>query len=822
MTPLNDILGKLKQYLPTQNPLKDFVQYNLLQGFQDKKFHEALQIASQTFGYQVYLNLDEYRRLYNNKEIDDDILDKIIIEHKNTEELSTWKKKLLFENYNEILQQNIGNLKQQWKEYYSLNPDKTVYPTLFRILNNFLDQGVAAHKFPYTHLSFLEAIKSLEKNSVISIFKNPRPKKLLFEENNLLEKLLEIVVGNPIWFEHYLFDQQFAHPGWSGMVALIENQPQLLVDIRFISLEDLICFELLLEIDALDSKYGTVWKPIAHALKTNLKNEVFEEFKYSELFEIYKIWQEAYEWNFYDKVLKALQTAPTSKLENTKTFQALFCIDDRECSTRRHIEKCDPNCETFGTPGFFNVPFYYQAMESKVYTKVCPAPIHPNHLIIEKHCEKRYKKDKYLDKKQKGLIKEILFSSFLGISSAIDLSWSIFFPKSTPMSVSSFKHMDEKSKLTIDYEGEFNGLKIGFTIEEMTDKIEKLLSSIGLTKNFAPIIYLIGHGASSTNNTHYAAYDCGACGCKVGSANARVAAYMANKSEVKLALAQKGIFIPHETQFLGGLHDTTRDEVVFYDEEILNPINQSIHKSNKKVFHKALTENAVERSQRFLLVEKNLSHKMIYNKMKLRSLSLFEPRSEWDHATNTLCIIAKRDSTKKVFLDRRAFLNSYDYQNDTDGTILQTILNAVTPVCGGINLEYYFSKTDNHKLGAGSKLPHNVMGLIGVSNGMEGDLRTGLSMQMINIHEPKRLLMIIEQYPEIVLKAIQSNPKTYQWYANEWINLATIHPLTKDIYVFKKEEFINYYPNAQTPKVLQNILKDIDYQKKHSNIYHLA
>ena len=212
----------------------------------------------------------------------------------------------------------------------------------------------------------------------------------------------------------------------------------------------------------------------------------------------------------------------------------------------------------------------------------------------------------------------------------------------------------------------------------------------------------------------------------------------------------------------------------------------------------------------------------IYKKMKLRSLSLFEPRSEWDHATNTLCIIAKRDSTKKVFLDRRAFLNSYDYQNDTDGTILQTILNAVTPVCGGINLEYYFSKTDNHKLGAGSKLPHNVMGLIGVSNGMEGDLRTGLSMQMINIHEPKRLLMIIEQYPEIVLKAIQSNPKTFQWYANEWINLATIHPLTKDIYVFKKEEFINYYPNAQTPKVLQNILKDIDYQKKHSNIYHLA
>ena len=822
MALLNDILGKLKQYLPTQNPLKDFVQYNLLQGFQDNNFHEALQIASQTFGYQVYLNIDEYRRLYANKEIEEVILEKVILEHKNPEQLNIWKQKLLIDYNNENLQQNIGKLKQQWKEYYNINPDKTVYPVLFRILNNFLDQGIASHKFPYSHLSFLNALRNLEKNGVISIFKNPRAKKLLFEENDLLIKLLEIVVGNPDWYEYYLFDQQFAHPGWSGMVALIENQPTLLVDTRQISLEEVICFELLLEIDALDSKYGTIWKPISHVLKTDIKTDVFEEFKFNELFEVYKIWQEAYELNFYDKVLKALQTAPKSNTENIKTFQALFCIDDRECSTRRHIENCDPNCETFGTPGFFNVPFYYQAMESKVYTKVCPAPIHPNHLVIEKQSIKRHKKDKYFDKKQKGLLNEILLSSILGISSAIELSWSIFFPKSTPMSVSSFKHMDEKSKLTIDYEGEINGLKIGFTIEEMTDKIEKLLQSIGLTKNFAPIVYLIGHGASSTNNTHYAAYDCGACGCKVGSANARVAAFMANKPEVRLALAQKGILIPNETQFIGGLHDTTRDEVVFYDEDILNVINQSLHQSNIKIFHKALTENAVERSQRFLLVEKNLSHKMIYKKMKLRSLSLFEPRSEWDHATNTLCIIAHRESSKKVFLDRRAFLNSYDYQNDTNGEILQTILNAVTPVCGGINLEYYFSKTDNHKLGAGSKLPHNVMGLIGVANGMEGDLRTGLSMQMINIHEPKRLLMIIEQYPEIVAKAIQSNPKTYQWYANEWINLAVIHPLTKNVYLFKNKTFKEYFPSSKSPQILRDVLVDIDDQKKHSNIYHLA
>ncbi len=74
------------------------------------------------------------------------------------------------------------------------------------------------------------------------------------------------------------------------------------------------------------------------------------------------------------------------------------------------------------------------------------------------------------------------------------------------------------------------------------------------------------------------------------------------------------------------------------------------------------------------------------------------------------------------------------------------------PVCGGINLEYYFSRVDNHKLGAGTKLPHNVMGLIGVANSCDGDLRPGLPVQMIEVHDPVRLLIVVEHFPAIVLK----------------------------------------------------------------------
>ncbi|MFN5847927.1 MAG: putative inorganic carbon transporter subunit DabA, partial [Chitinophagales bacterium] len=187
---------------------------------------------------------------------------------------------------------------------------------------------------------------------------------------------------------------------------------------------------------------------------------------------------------------------------------------------------------------------------------------------------------------------------------------------------------------------------------------------------------------------------------------------------------------------------------------------------------------------------------------KKRAVSFFEPRPEYNHATNALCIIGRRQMTKGLFLDRRAFLNSYDYRIDKDGKYLQGIVNAAAPVCGGINLEYYFSRTDNQKLGSGSKLPHNVMGLIGVANGIEGDLRPGLPSQMVEIHEPVRLMMIVEQFPDIIIDAIQANAATYEWFINEWIHLICYHPINHMMMKFQNGEFKEIQISKEmTPKM---------------------
>lgn len=820
------VLHELKHYLPSQTPLKDFIHHNSLHALQNLKFYDAIFKASNIFGYQVTLQLTEFRELHKIGRINNEILERIIAEKKGSRQIVQWKEKLLHKDYETSNSPRIGILRANWKNKYKIDLDNLVQPLLFRILCSYLDQGISIWKFPATENGFLASIRNLEKNNFVSFFRTSRAKELLLHGNCEMNHLLKIIVGDEAYFEQYLFDQQFSHPGWSGIVSTIETVPDSLFDKKTISLHDLIVFELLLEIDALDCEWGKNWKPLCTNVNTEPVN-LFANVALTELNEVFTIWQDAFEWSYYDEVLAGI--AAEKKKEHTpspeKSFQALFCIDERECSLRRHIEFVVPDCETFGTPGFFGVEFFMQPQNAKFYDKLCPAPVTPKYLIKEFDVKEKRKHELLYTNKTHTFFGGILSTLTLGFLAAIKLVQTIFRPKMSPAISNAFAHMSKDGQLTIEnksLEDRENGLQIGFTIEEMAARTEGLLRGIGLIKDFTPIVYVIAHGSSSANNPHHGAHDCGACSGRPGSVNSRVFAFMANHSKVRTLLNERGIVIPAETQFIGGLHDTAADQMEFYDEQILTPKNAERLKVNIESFERALDLNAKERSRRFASINTKKSLQHVRNEILKRSVSMFEPRPELGHGTNTLCIIGHRDLTKRLFLDRRAFLNSYDYKTDLEGRLLTGIMRPIGPVCGGINLEYYFSRVDNYKLGAGTKLPHNVMGLIGVANSSDGDLRPGLPLQMIEVHDPVRLLIIVEHYPEVVLKTIQSAPEMYEWYINEWVHLMSVHPETHQFFLFRNGVFVEYVTVAKKVNTVNNLIVLVEDAKEMetNNIVH--
>ena len=349
--------------------------------------------------------------------------------------------------------------------------------------------------------------------------------------------------------------------------------------------------------------------------------------------------------------------------------------------------------------------------------------------------------------------------------------------------------------------------RLGFTDEEQTDRVMGTLRNIGLLSGFSPLVIWMGHGSMSRNNPHLAAYDCGACSGRHGGPNARLFAAMANRPEVRARLAERGLVIPETTWFLGAEHNTADEAIDYYDLDLLPAALTPAFTTAKRALEHAARRSAQERCRKFEAAPRRPDEAAALAHVTARTLDITQARPELGHATNAIAVVGRRSMTRGLFLDRRAFLISYDPMNDPEGRVLEGILTAVGPVGAGINLEYYFSTVDNQRYGCGTKIPHNVMGLCGVMEGAGSDLRTGLPKQMIEVHEPVRLLLVVEANPQRLTEIVLRQPELSELVLGAWILAAAVDPADGSIHRFVAGRgFVPWTPSEGPPPTVARSL----------------
>jgi hypothetical protein len=491
--------------------------------------------------------------------------------------------------------------------------------------------------------------------------------------------------------------------------------------------------------------------------------------------------------------------------------QVFFCIDEREESMRRALEEVDAEMETFSSAGYFGVAVDYKGIDDPHGAALSPVVVKPQHAVLEQPMaedsallERRRLRRRLLGQmmqqsflSSRTLVRGWLSTSALGLLSAVPLIGNLLAPRRYAQLREWLNKAflpQPRTELTLmrntaQSQGAVTGLLTGFAPAEKTERVASVLGPAGLTRHFARVVVVLGHGSSSLNNPHESAHDCGACGGRRGGPNARLFAAMANRAEVRERLRERGIDIPADTCFIGGYHDTCNDEVELYDLDALPATHQADLERVRESLEKARVRDAHERARRFESCPADAQPAEALRHVEERSEHLAQPRPEYGHCTNAVCIVGRRSLTRGLFLDRRAFLASYDAGQDPDDQRLAAVLAAVVPVCAGISLEYYFSFVDNDRYGCGTKLPHNVTGLVGVMDGHASDLRTGLPWQMVEIHEPVRILFVVETTPERLMKVVNASAALRQVVGNRWIRLATIDPGSGRVHVRRDSGF---------------------------------
>ncbi|KAA2283897.1 YbcC family protein [Arenimonas fontis] len=464
------------------------------------------------------------------------------------------------------------------------------------------------------------------------------------------------------------------------------------------------------------------------------------------------------------EVLAGSPSAPAAPSGRRPALQVAFCIDVRSEVFRRALEGLDAGIQTLGFAGFFGLGIAHRRFASDVVESRLPVLLKPGLTT----CSGKPTPD--------------VEAADLAarIAARARRAWGRF----KLAAISSFAFVEAMGPV---YVGKLlrDGLRLAGNrapaeppprfdhpvpdLGTRVDMAERVLRAMSLTDGFARLVLLAGHGAGVVNNPHASALQCGACGGYSGEVNARLLAGLLNDTDVRAALAGRGIAVPDDTLFLGALHDTTTDAVTLFDDD---HSARSHVQDLRQARSWLLAAGALARAER----ARRLPRASGAGDIARRARDWAEVRPEWALAGCQAFIAAPRYRTEGRDLQGRIFLHDYQWRRDEDFAVLELILTAPVVVASWISLQYYGSAVAPDVFGAGNKLLHNVIGGIGVVEGNGGLLRGGLPWQSVHdgerlVHEPLRMSVLLEAPREAITAVLDRHPEVRALFDNRWLHL---------------------------------------------------
>lgn len=488
------------------------------------------------------------------------------------------------------------------------------------------------------------------------------------------------------------------------------------------------------------------------------------------------MWLEAQEGNFRDRLLGLLSRLDPGPAIDRPDVQAAFCIDARSEGLQRHLQACGPY-DTYGFAGFFGVPVRWRPLGSTQTQPRCPVLLTPEHEVAEQAVTPDGAVGYLTAQRAAGAGHEAFHAAKGnpgGPFALAEAAGYVMGPVAAvrtlaPRFVRRLKEVTSRvvavppTRPAVKAEHEASGLTLG----ERVGFARSIVRTMGLTR-FARLVVFCGHGSHNLNNPHASSYDCGACGGAPGGPSARVAVAILNDPEVRTGLKQDHIIVPDDTLFVAAQHDTASDEVTVLDREAVPETHEQSVATFERDVAVAGERLARERAGRLPGDPR---------KVRVRGHDWAQVRPEWGLAGNAAFVIGPRSITAGLDLACRVFLHSYDAEGDDDGSALEAILNAPLVVGQWISAQYYFSAVDPDQFGAGDKTLHNPVGGIGVVLGEGGDLQVGLPAQAVGVgdrrmHEPLRLLAVIQSPLERIEAIIQRSQVLQELVGGKWITIA--------------------------------------------------